>query len=117
MDKMPRTPSEAGLIGVALKRKKEYKNTHKNQLVDPSKMFRMLNKMKLKGNKHYQFYEDFTTYHERCQETDPLGYDVVFTAMDDPGGRINIMDSNAKEVHDEILEEEEVNIKIEEEME
>ena len=26
---MPRTPNEAGLIGVALKRKKEYKNTHR----------------------------------------------------------------------------------------
>ena len=30
MEKMPRTPNEAGLIGVALKRKKEYKNSHKN---------------------------------------------------------------------------------------
>ena len=26
---LPRTPKEAGLIGVALKRKLEYKNTHK----------------------------------------------------------------------------------------
>ena len=38
---MPRTPKDAGLIGVALKRKKEYKNSHKNQLIDPQKLFRM----------------------------------------------------------------------------
>ena len=56
---MPRTPNEADLIRVALKKKKEYKNTHKRQLIDPSKLFKMLNKLKLSGNKHYQFHDDF----------------------------------------------------------
>ena len=73
--------------------------------------------MKLKGNKLYQFYEDFSTYQERCKETDPLGYDVVFTSMDDPDGRIDIMDSNAREVIDEILDEDEHNIERDEELE
>ena len=35
LEQMPRTPKEAGLIGVALKRKKEYKNTHQHQLINP----------------------------------------------------------------------------------
>ena len=38
---LPRTPKEAGLIGVALKRKLEYKNTHKRQLINPDKILRI----------------------------------------------------------------------------
>ena len=83
IEKMPRTPSEAGLIGVALKRKKEYKNTHKQQLIDPSKLFKMLNKLKESGNKYYQFIEVFNEYEMRCMETDPPGYKVVFNTCDD----------------------------------
>merc|ERR1712239_57033 len=78
IEKMPRTPNEAGLIGVALKRKKEYKNMHKHQLINPEKLFKILNKLKLSGNKHYQFYDGFEEYQVRCQETDPSGYDVMF---------------------------------------
>ena len=37
LDQLPRTPKDAGLIGVALKRKKEYANSHKHQLVNPEK--------------------------------------------------------------------------------
>ena len=78
LEQMPRTPKDAGLIGVALKRKKEYKNSHKQQLVNPQKLFKMLNKLKESGNKYYQFFDDFQEYEARCKETDPTGYDVVF---------------------------------------
>ena len=44
LEKMPRTPKDAGLIGVALKRKQEYKNTHKHQLINPTKLYKMLQK-------------------------------------------------------------------------
>merc|ERR1712239_100984 len=70
IEKMPRTPNEAGLIGVALKRKKEYKNTHKHQLIDPTKLFKMLTKLKESGDKHYQFHDDFNKYQARCREVD-----------------------------------------------
>ena len=83
LEQIPRTPRDAGLIGVALKRKKEYKNSHKQQLVDPQKLFRMLNKLKEKGNKYYQFFDDYHEYETRCKETDPTGYDVVFPDEDD----------------------------------
>ena len=36
IDQLPRTPKDAGLIGVELKRKKEYKNSHKHQLILPN---------------------------------------------------------------------------------
>ena len=78
LEQMPRTPRDAGLVGVALKRKKEYKNSHKNQLIDPNKLFKMLEKLKRNGNKYYQFYDDFNQYHARCKESDPAGYRVMF---------------------------------------
>ena len=50
LDQLPRTPKDAGLIGVALKRKLEYSNTHKHQLIDPKKLFNMLEKLKKNNN-------------------------------------------------------------------
>ncbi len=109
MNQMPRTPNEAGLIGVAVKRKKEYKNTHKCQLIDQDKLFKMLNKLKENGNKYYQFHEDYNAYKMRCREADPIGYDVVFAEEDsDSQGEIEIMGPNVHEVQDEIVEEEDV---------
>ena len=78
LEQMPRTPKDAGLIGVALKRKIEYKNTHKHQLVDPEKLFKTLEKLQKYKNPHYKFYDDYKIYQERCKEDDPLGYEVVF---------------------------------------
>ena len=49
----PRTPREAQLIGVALKRKKEYKNVHKRQLVNPQIIIRMLEVLQSAGNPYY----------------------------------------------------------------
>ena len=37
-----RTPAEAGLIEVDLKRKVEYKNSHTKKLIDPEKCYKML---------------------------------------------------------------------------
>ena len=110
LDQMPRTPKDAGLIGVALKRKKEYKNSHKHQLIDPSKLFKMLDKLKRCGNTYYKFYDDYNQYHQRCKETDPNGYNVVFAddveevveKMNEVG--INVDDELAEETGDEAIE-------------
>ena len=100
---MPRTPSQAAKIGVALKRKKEYTNTHKYQLIDPVKLFNILNTLKENGNKYYQFHEDCNTHQKRSRETDPTGYDVIFMDEDKGSqGKIEIIDSNMQEVQDEI---------------
>ena len=40
--RLPRTPTEAGLVEVDLKRKVEYQNSHKKQLINPEKWFQML---------------------------------------------------------------------------
>ena len=80
LEQLPRTPQDAGLIGVALKRKKEYKNTHKHQLVDPNKLFKMLDKLKNNKNPYYQFFDNVSDFENRCKKSDPSGYEVIFNA-------------------------------------
>ena len=103
VESLPRTPKEAGLIGVSLKRKLEYKNTHKRQLVNPAKILKMLDLLQKSGNPHYQLYDDFNTYEERCREQDPEGFKVVFPENDDLEEDMEIMpNDNLKKVNDEI---------------
>ena len=68
---LPRTPNEAGLIGVELKRKLEYSNPHhKAQMIDPTQIYKAMEYLKKAGNPYYQFYDDFNTYEERCVSRD-----------------------------------------------
>ena len=78
VESLPRTPKEAGLIEVALKRRLEYKNTHKQQLVNPGKILELLALLQQSGNPHYQMYDDLNTYEERCRQKDPEGFKVIF---------------------------------------
>ena len=104
LEQMPRTPKEAGLIGVALKRRKEYVNTHKHQLIDPDKLFRMLRKLKEHGNPHYQFYDDHNAYKERCMESDPVGHDILFNDNDILEEALESMANNETK-QDEVIDE------------
>ena len=49
LQKLPRTPQEAGLLEVKLKRKLEYKNTHKQANIDPKKIYKALEFLKNTG--------------------------------------------------------------------
>ena len=80
---IPRTPREAGLLEISLKRKLEYKNNHKKEYINPSKIYRALNFLKLKGHPSYQFFDDITGYEERCQSEDPVGHNAVFYVEDE----------------------------------
>jgi hypothetical protein len=75
---LPRTPTEAGLIEVKLKRKMEYKNYHQYEYISPEKIFRALNYLRQMGNPHYQFFENHDAFKERCQNTDPHGFEALF---------------------------------------
>ena len=108
VESLPRTPQGAGLIGVALKRKAEYKNTHKCQLINPDKLFRILEKLKRCNNPHYQFYDDYNSYKTRCEASDPEGYNVIFN--DIVHEKVEQMDgTQLNEVIDEIDLEKEDN--------
>ena len=65
---LPRTPSEAGIVPVNLKRKKSYKNSHKSQYISVPKLFAALESLYKLGNKYYQFVPNIEHFHERCIE-------------------------------------------------
>ena len=85
---------------MALKRKKEYKNTHSHQLINPEKLFKMLEKLKRNKNPYYQFYEDYNEYQARCRTSDPTGYNVVFQDDDKTDEIVDIDDKTECIVND-----------------
>ena len=38
----------------------------------------MLELLKKSGNIHYQFYDDYNVYQERCKNEDLKGYNIIF---------------------------------------
>ena len=80
INQLPRLPKDAGLIPVNLKRKQEYSNSHKKELIDPEKIMRVLQLLKESGHPYYQFCDDYNidTYKKRCEEQDKQGYDLLF---------------------------------------
>ena len=84
LKRLPRTPTEAGIIPVGLKRKLEYKTTHLKQLIDISKIYEYLHYLKYQAkNKYYKFYDDYNLYLERCEDDDPNGFESLETGKDD----------------------------------
>ena len=81
---LPRTPAEAGIIEVSLKRKLEYKTTHVMQLIDKRKIYIYLNFLKHDAkNMNYQFYDDLHVFMARCEEEDPEGFRMVQAPEED----------------------------------
>ena len=67
INSLPRTPNEAGLIGIEIKRKVAFQNPHhKGRLVNVEKIYKAIDILKKAGNPYYQFYDDYHTYEERC---------------------------------------------------
>ena len=100
MTQLPRTPNEAGLIEVDLKRKIEYENSHKKQIVNPKKCFKMLELLRSSKNRYYQFYD------HRCKSQSLKLYMMVF---DENVYSIKDIDTEEEEQEanvDEVLENE-----------
>ena len=111
MTRLPRTPNEAGLIEVDLKRKVEYKNSHIKKLINPTKCYKMLELLKRERNPHYQFYDNYNTYTERCKKADFKGYTFIFdeeieVIQDLSEMKIKDLDNNEEVTNEEILENE-----------
>ena len=83
LEKLPRTPQSAGLIGVQLKRKLEYKNSHKHQLINPEKLFLFIDKAKEMGNPYYRDVSTFESYRNVCRKLDKDGFNLVFGEDED----------------------------------
>ena len=80
MKSLPRTPHDAGIIPVQLKRKKEYKNTHKEEYISVPKIKAALKTLKSMGHKYYQFINesDLDQYQSRCRDLDEDGHNFLF---------------------------------------
>ena len=82
LDAMPRTPQQAGVVNVQLKRKKSMTTSHCQQFVDVEKLHRALHLLKGIGNPFYQDISDRlgqdNEYEERCRQDDPNGYEFLF---------------------------------------
>ena len=79
---LPRTPNEAGLIGLELKRKIELKNNHKKQLVNPTKIFKWLKRLKESGNPYYEDVSPPEDFKKRCRDTDKEGHELIYGKED-----------------------------------
>ena len=77
LNMLPRTPDEAGLVAVKLKRKKNMKNVHLQEYVNVHKLFGALKLLKSFGHKYYQFdvVENIQDYAERCNIDDEVDSD------------------------------------------
>ena len=60
LQQLPRTPEEAGLLEVKLKRKLDYKNTHKQAFIDTKRIYKALNFLKSMGHPEYQVFDDMS---------------------------------------------------------
>ena len=78
LKQLPRLPRDAGLIPIKLKRKKIYDRSHKNEFINPKKIFKVLHNLKKSGHPYYQFYDDFHTYKSRCKSQDQDGHSLIF---------------------------------------
>ena len=109
---LPRTPNDAGLVAVSLKRKKDFKNCHKAQLVEPSKIFSVLEKLKQNKNPYFKFYDDYNHFEKRCLETDPKGHKLLFESsnndddLEEPLESIKFKEKNDSFLTDEIFTDE-----------
>ena len=95
---LPRTPAEAGIIPVKLKRKVEYKNSHKIQYVSVKKVFQALQTLKNMGNKYYQFVPEPEEFKERCKAMDIEGFRLLYPDEVEPAEN----DEQDKEENDEL---------------
>ena len=105
LTQLPRTPAQAGLIGIKLKRKKEFKNSHISQLIDPAKIFRMLKKLKKDGNPHYQSLFTPEEFRLLCKRIDTSGYGMIY-GNDDVLENLDATNPDTSMVVDELLNEE-----------
>ena len=80
--RLPRTPSEAGLVEIRLKRKLEYDNYHKKEYVNPTKIFTALDFLKKNNHPSYLFCDNLDEYERRCEQDDPTGHNLVFVYED-----------------------------------
>ena len=70
---LPRTPEEAEIVPVNLKRKIDYKNCHKVQYISVPNILKALETLRESENPYYQFAPDIKQFQRRCKAMDTEG--------------------------------------------
>ena len=83
LQQLPRLPKDANLIEVGIKRKKEYNNTHRKEVINPHKVLNSLAHLKRSGHPYYQDFDDIRSYEARCKELDETGHMMLFGHPDE----------------------------------
>ena len=78
IESLPRTPSEAGIIPIKLKRKLNYKNSHMVQYISVPKILKALDTLKEMGNRYYQFIPKKSNFEDACRENDLEGFHFIY---------------------------------------
>ncbi len=115
---LPKTPKEARLIPVKFKRKLSYKNTHKEEFVNPDKIVQALKIFRTLGHKYYTDISIDENYNERCQNEDPEGHSVFVDQTvlsnsesdqgEDDSDKESVVDAEQQEEIKKRTEEEEI---------
>ena len=100
IESLPRTPTEAGIIPINLKRKLSYKQNHKTQYVSVEKILKALGTLKDLHNQYYQFVPDLQQFKQKCQETDVEGFNFLFETVDEENDIPELTDDEAEEEED-----------------
>ena len=82
---LPRTPNQAGLVPVKLKRMQKWKHVHLQEYIDVEKLLKALKLLRDLGHPHYQFQfeKSIQGYKQRCLIEDKEGYDIMYQESDD----------------------------------
>ena len=105
LEQLPRTPAQAGLIQIGLKRKLDMVNTHKKQLINPNKVFRMLEKLKKSGSPYHQNLNSPENFKKICYETDKYGHQLLYGKDDIEEDVENVILDTEKNLIDEFMKE------------
>ena len=75
---LPRTPTEARLAVVQLKRRLNYPGVHSQQLIDVKNVKKALRTFMEMKNPYYASIAEDNDFKQRCRETDPEGFKILF---------------------------------------
>ena len=79
----------------------------KKEYVDSEKIFTALYHLKKSGHPYYQFYDDFSTYEQRCKEQDKDGHTLIFGDENDSISDQFDAENMKRTVHENEIEESE----------
>ena len=77
VDMLPKLPTKAGLIPIKYKRRKSFKNTHKEEVINPNKIIQAL-KILVKKHPAYENINVDECFVQTCQENEPEIHSALF---------------------------------------